>query len=184
MLRPQRHNHDLRSRSGLLPLLCLLGIVGMVSCAAPPSLVETQRVGPLPPDSARNPTYGELVVYSARSSATVGQSEYPLHTDYVLRGSGAAAVRKVSNQGGLFARDPARVQLLPGDYQVKALVEGGGYVVVPVTIEPGRRTVVDLDGTVMPQKPGSDPRWVKLADGQVVGWQARDELDTDSSRSH
>jgi len=44
------------------------------------------------------------------------------------------------------------------------------------------RGVKVLDGTVVPQSPGADPRWVKLPDGQVVGWQARGELKTDSSR--
>jgi hypothetical protein len=162
--------------------ICLFGLIATVSCAGMPPFVQTEQVGPLPPQSARDWSGGVLVVYSARHSGTVGQSEYPLHTDYRIRGPGGRSTLNVANQAGLFAQDPVPVKLLPGEYQVEALVEGGGYVVVPVIVEAGERTIVDLDGAVMPQDVGSDSRWVRLPDGQVVGWQAHGGMDTQSSR--
>jgi len=181
MLQTQRHNHTARARV-LASLVSLLSVIGAVSCTASHSWIQTEPVGPLTPDLPRSPRDGELVVYSARHSSTVGQSEYPQHTDYGIRGPGADAFHPVANQAGLFAQDPAPLKLVPGEYRVKALVEGGGYVVVPVIIEAGKRTVVDLVGTVMPQNPASDSHWVKLRDGQVVGWQARSGLNTGPGR--
>ncbi|MGH8140176.1 MAG: hypothetical protein ACREVV_18520 [Steroidobacteraceae bacterium] len=61
---------------------------------------------------------------------------------------------------------------------MKALAVDSGYVDVPVVIEPRRTTVVDVDGTALPQgarasaDSGGNGRWIRLPNGHVVGSQA------------
>ena len=45
-------------------------------------------------------------------------------------------------------------------------------MVVPVVIEADKTTVVDLDGTALPQGAPEDNDLVKLPGGHVVGWRA------------
>jgi len=109
------------------------------------------------------------VVYSATYVTASNQSLYPAHSDYTLSDQSGHPY-DIHNRAGLFGSDPAQVHLLPGRYEVKALRTGGGYVVVPVLIEAGQKTVLDLDGTTMPQQAANDV--VRLPDGQVIGWRA------------
>ncbi|HVO46409.1 MAG TPA: hypothetical protein VMT29_08740 [Steroidobacteraceae bacterium] len=98
-----------------------------------------------------------------------------MHTPYTIFGKGDEVVRNVENTSGLFSKDPEAVWLHPGEYHVKALATGAGYVVIPVVIESQRTTVVDLDGSALPQgsRSGRDgdggAGWVRLPDGHVVG---------------
>ncbi len=150
-------------------LLGALALVAMAGCAGHPPYVVQEAVGPL---RVRPPHEGELVVYSATYVSTNEQSEYPTHTDYTLSDESGARLRQVANHSGDFGSDPARVRLPAGRYQVKALVSGGGYVVVPVIIEAGKKTIIDLDGTALPQNLPADNDVVRLPDGHVVGWRA------------
>jgi hypothetical protein len=110
-------------------------------------------------------------VYSAPRVGTYAQSEYPVHTDYTIYSRDDKVVRRVDNRAGSFYQDPATVSLRPGVYRLKALTERGGFVVVPVIIEAGKTTVVDLDGTAIPQHSQAEGQWVRLPDGHIVGWQ-------------
>jgi hypothetical protein len=81
-------------------------------------------------------------------------------------------IERVANQAGSFNANPATVRLSPGEYHVKALVARGGFVIVPVVIEAGKKTVVYLDGEALPQNPSANDDFVRLPDGHVVGWRA------------
>jgi hypothetical protein len=115
---------------------------------------------------------GSLLVYSETYAPTVEQSEYPRHTDYTISTMQGARIKRVSNGAGLFASDPLRVSLPPGKYQICAQYTGGAFVTVPIVIEPGKTTVLDLDGEPFPQKSRSPPNAIDNADGRVVGWMA------------
>jgi hypothetical protein len=159
-------------------LLCLAAVLGLAAgCAASVPLVLHDPVGPAPRVSSSN-IEGRLVVYSATRVTMADQSEYPVHTAYTIYGPRGAVIQRVDNTAGLFSKDPVAVSLPQGEYRVKALAVGSGYVVVPVVIVARQTTVVDLDGTALPQ--GRDAAaassvggpWVRLPDGHVVGSQA------------
>jgi len=131
--------------------LYLWGLASMGGCAASNPIVLHTPVGPQGSYASPPATQGMLVVYSASHAGTYGQSEYPVHTDYTISRRDGGIVQRVENRAGSFYQYPATVSLRPGEYQVKALAERGGWVVVPIIIEAGKTTVVNLDGTAVPQ---------------------------------
>jgi hypothetical protein len=154
--------------------ICVVGLTlfsGGCAVARGP-LVLREAVGPQSPDTGAPLVQGNLVVYSAHRVTTYAQSEYPVHTDYTIYNLGGKVIERVANTAGSFNQDPATVRLPPGEYRVKALLERGGQVIVPVIVERGRTTIVDLDGTAFPQDANAQGRWVRLPDGHVVGWQS------------
>jgi hypothetical protein len=163
-------------------LVCLVGLAAMTGCSMRAPLVVQNPVGPQRLHPPRRRTDGDLVVYSGRHAATYAQSEYPVHTEYTIATPDDKVIERVANQTGPFSADPEKVHLAPGKYHVKALAERGGFVVVPVVIEAGKTTVVDLDGEALPQSEDADAHgdadadaageWVRLPDGHVVGWRA------------
>jgi hypothetical protein len=79
-------------------------------------------------------------------------------------------MRLVDNLSGSFYQTPMTVSLPPGEYKVKARATNSGLVDVPVIVKENKTTIVDLDGTILPQhKPTGAGQWVRLPDGQVIG---------------
>jgi hypothetical protein len=150
-------------------------MVLVAGCATNQPLILHDAVGPLAPPVTSNSSEGRLIVYSATRVTTADQSEYPIHTPYTIYGSGDKVVRRVANTAGLYSQTPAAVSLPQGEYHVKALAAGSGYVLMPVIIVAGKTTIVDLDGTALPQgtdassESDSAAQWVRLPDGHVVG---------------
>lgn len=149
--------------------ICLMLLTSLGACSAPTVIVRTP-VGPAPPLAQRR--IGKLIVYSATYTPTVEQSEYSVHTNYTIATPNDKVIERVDNATGTFNSKPASVALPPGEYHVRAQYDGGGFVVVPVVIEPGKTTIVDLDGEALPQHPDTNPDKVRLPDGHVVGWRA------------
>jgi hypothetical protein len=112
------------------------------------------------------PGGGTLIVYSATYASTLEESEYRVHTDYTIATPNDAVIERVSNRTGSFDQRPASVSLRPGEYHVRAQYGGGRFIVVPITVEPGRTTIVDLTGSPLP--PGATV--TRLPDGTVAGW--------------
>ncbi|HEY4215445.1 MAG TPA: hypothetical protein VGM84_28495 [Steroidobacteraceae bacterium] len=150
-------------------LVVSLAAVVLTACAAPPTVIVPKAVGP---QHVHRPTEGELLVYSATYVGIGEAGLYPVHTDYTVSDTSGKELERIANRSGPFASRPAPVDLPPGQYQVKALLQGSGYVVVPVVIEVGRQTVLDLDGTALPQNVRSE-EFVRLPDGRVIGWNAQ-----------
>jgi hypothetical protein len=117
------------------------------------------------------------MVYSATRVTTADDSEYPVHTPYTIYGPDDKLIRNVNNTAGLFSQAPSTVSLPPGQYHVKALAADAGFVIVPVVIVPHRTTIVDLDGTALPQQGAAqsddDAHLVRLPNGRVIGAQPR-----------
>jgi hypothetical protein len=163
--------------TAILHLAAMLGVVA--GCATNQPLILHDAVGPLAPPVTSGNSEGRLIVYSATRVTTADQSEYPIHTPYTVYGSGGKVVQRVTNTAGLYSQAPQAVSLPQGEYHVKALAAGSGYVVMPVIIVAGKTTIVDLDGTALPQdtdasaaRSGSAAQWVRLPDGRVVGSRA------------
>lgn len=158
-------------------LVCLVSLAAMTGCAVRAPLVVRNAVGPQRPHVPRPRTDGDLVVYSATHASTYAQSEYPVHTGYTIATKDGKQLERIANEAGPFNANPATVRLPPGEYRVTALADRGGFVVVPFIVEAGKKTVVDLDGEALPQhtnSAASDPDWVRLPDGHVVGWRAKE----------
>lgn len=142
-------------------LICLLLLMSPPDCAAR-----------APEPHAAAPSSGDLLVYSATYAPTLEQSEYPAHTNYTIATPDDKIIEHVTNATGTFNSRPARVSLPAGQYHVRAQYNGGRFVTIPVTIEPGKTTVIDLDGEPISQGRAAAREMVRLPDGQVVGWSA------------
>jgi hypothetical protein len=118
------------ARAESIAVCLLLGALALAGCASPPQAYERKS--------------GDLVVYSATFAPTVEQSEYPAHTDYTVATVDDTLIEHVTNQAGPFEAYPVTVRLPVGDYHVRAQYDGGRFIVVPVVIEAGKTTVVDL----------------------------------------
>jgi hypothetical protein len=56
---------------------------------------------------------------------------------------------------------------------VKARSQDYGNIEAPVVIKNGRTTILYLDGSTQPHPSAADrPKFVRLPDGQLVGWAA------------
>jgi hypothetical protein len=137
--------------------------------ASPPSAAEKPNAAAPSPSSGRN---GDLIVYSATYSPTLEQSEYPAHTNYTIATVDDQVIEHVKNATGTFNSRPARVSLPAGEYHVRAQYDRGGFVIVPIVIEPGKTTVVDLDGAALSRHLSVGNEVVRLPDGHVIGWQS------------
>lgn len=112
---------------------------------------------------------GDLVVYSATFAATLEEGEYPAHTDYTLATTGDEVIEHVTNRTGSFDKRPATLSLASGQYHVRAQYQRGGFIVIPVTIEPGKTIILDLDGA---PSAGGASDLIRLPDGTVAGWRS------------
>ncbi|HEY0341072.1 MAG TPA: hypothetical protein VGC34_09725 [Steroidobacteraceae bacterium] len=144
----------------------MLGALLAASCSTEVTVSDT--VGPARPLPRGD--LGQLVVYSATrvGSGPLEDPDYFVHTDYTLIDA-AGAKRAVVNQEGVRGEDVRSLPLAPGRYHVRA-AGSQGMVVVPVLIVAGRTTMVDLDGSVLGRTDTRTGDWVRLPDGQAIGW--------------
>ena len=166
---------ELRRKFSLLnAILFLAGSILVPGCAPTPTTVVQKTVGPRP-EAAREGQSGFLTVYSASIWTTADDRSSSLlsYTDYEVRAFGGTTFKHVVNGD----EEPAQVDLPPGHYLVVAQSDTSGTVSVPVAIERGKTTVVHLGREQDRGKflAGTDKAdLVRLPDGQVVGYRARD----------
>ncbi len=173
------------------------GLLWLVGCASEPSVALREPVGPAPAGQAKTSDEGYLQVYSARlKEGNLAPSftawewdywDYPFqknaftyglaHTDYVILTKDGHEFRYVRNATNPADPQPALVPLPPGRYEVKAEAEETDGrlvdVTLPVLIEPGRTTVAHLSGHWKPKAHFTESDVVRLPDGQIAGWLAR-----------
>jgi hypothetical protein len=150
--------------AGILPLAA--------SCTA--SRVVIGPVGPQPLTAEAPAPTGYLKVYTATENHNDGDVHYFPHTSYTIYSEdGKTVVKKVANGINIHDEDPSLVQLPDGKYIVLAEAEHSGMVRIAVIIEPGQLTKVDLQyGWKQRTAPGNAADWVRLPNGQIVGWRA------------
>lgn len=130
-------------RPAARPGLAAIVVACAAACGPTPRWVAPDAVGPAPAVISDD---GELVVYSADDAIDTADADHPHHRRYVIRTSDGTVLRAVLNQDGPFGQDPEQVALSPGRYVVDTSATNFGPVRVPVVIEPGRTTIVHLDG--------------------------------------
>lgn len=171
----------------------LAGALFLVAgCATTPKLASLAPVGPAPNAPPQPSGQGYLQVYSARPLAdkNVNMREFfwddyqasnqfprtPAHTGYTIYTWDGRFLRKVTNASNRDEPQPTRVTLPPGLYQIKAEAKGDNpqpfTVRVPVLIEPGKTTMVHLEGNWQPERAFTDNEVVRLPNGEIVGWNA------------
>jgi len=150
--------------------LGLVALTSLAACAGGLPYVLQNAVGPQ--SASTGSGTGTLIVYSATYAPVVEQSEYPIHTDYTVATLGDHVIERVSNGTGSFFSDPAKVSLPAGEYHVRAQYDRGGFVTIPVVIEAGKITTLDLDSAAMPRGTSPQPEPIRLPDGRVVGWRS------------
>ena len=169
------------------------GLVWVAGCASTPKVAIGEPVGPAPSGSANVSGQGHLEVYSAWQERPVAENlseylwEYDMgdnalasglaHSSYIIRDGNGKVLRFVPNSQSPTDPQPTRVTLSPGHYQIEAQAEETGgktlTVLLPVLIEPGKTTVVHLLGRWKPKGQFSESDVVRLPDGQIAGWLAR-----------
>jgi hypothetical protein len=96
------------------------------------------------------PATGQLQVFTAmgwesRPDSAVSTALY-VHSAYRVLTPAGQVIRRVGNAGRTATYpDPDVVSLAAGNYRVWAQAAGRGRVDLPVTIAPGRKTVIYLD---------------------------------------
>jgi hypothetical protein len=174
--------------------ILMLALLGTAGCVSSSSVSRLPGVGPAPSLAPASGSVGFLQVYSARERVPIninveefiwnndyGRNEFlygDAHTAYSLYSPGGQLLMQIPNATGMNDADPTLVNLAPGDYQVKAEAadDSGSIstVMVPVCVQAGLTTLVRLDGQWTVRTTGADDRWVRLADGSVVGWHCSD----------
>jgi hypothetical protein len=88
---------------------------------------------------------GYLKVYSATNEFKDGNAWYFPHSSYAIYTTDGKLLKNVENHISRNDEIPEIVPLPVGFYTVVARAEKDGYVRVPVVINLGQRTIVDLD---------------------------------------
>jgi len=157
-----------------LAVVLLLGILPLVvSCGVEPKTVTLQPVEPGPIGQRAAVATGYLKVYTAVKSYPYDRQYYYAHTAYGIYDLDGHRVRSVDNEASFHTPVPEVVPLPAGRYNVVAWADGYELVKVPVMIELGRLTVVNLENhgrAGLPEDGHGD--LVRTSDGRVVGWSA------------
>jgi hypothetical protein len=154
--------------------LNIILLAALAGCAAPsPSKVTVEQpVGPdlAPPRVDPGKGRGQLVVYTATEINDQVDAYSPTHSSYSIYTMDEKLVKRVDNRSGSFYQNPEPVPLTPGKYKIKGRATNSGEVTVPVIVEEKKTTIVDLEGTHLPQhKPTGAGQWIRLPNGQVIG---------------
>ena len=161
----------------------------LVGCASTPQIAISEGVGPAPMERAEAPGKSVLQVYSARVKALTdlnreeflwnndfGKNAFlyeAAHTDYTICTRDGKVLQRVRNARNPNDPEPAVVPLPPGNYEVKANARGFGLVTIPVVIEPGNVTMVNLQRGENPVVASvAKSNAVLLGDYRIVGWRA------------
>jgi len=118
---------------------------------------------------------GYLKVYSDTDSYNDGDLMYYPHSEYSIYTPDGTRFKTVPNHLSNNDETPEVVPVPVGSYYVVAKSEFEGFVRVPVVINGGQTTVVNLEKTRTSNTDaqGVDPsRGVKTSTGHVVGWRA------------
>lgn len=178
--------------------ILILALLGTAGCVSSPSVSRLPGVGPAPSLAPASGSVGFLQVYSARERVPIningeefywngdyGRNDFlyrDAHTAYSLYSPTGQLLVQIPNAKGMNDADPTLLKLTPGDYQVKAEAadDNGAIstVMVPVCVQAGLTTLVHLDGQWSVRTTGADDRWVRLANGSVVGWHCSDSEGT------
>jgi len=166
-------NRNARMRQRWLTLL-LPGILCLgAACALMSKPVTLAPVGPDPYGRPTSGPMGFLEVYTTVKCYPYDRQWYYAHTAYGVYGPDDKRVKSVGNDVYMYVVEPEVVDLPPGWYSIVGWADGNILVRVPVLIEAGRLTQVNLEtkGKASFTGPGTN-NLVRMDDGRIVGWPA------------
>jgi len=89
---------------------------------------------------------GYLTVFSSTEQTQWGDGAYYyVHTGYRIFNASGKAVKWVNNHDDTADETPAKVELAPGKYLIRAQSDKNGYVTIPVVIKLDHTTAVRLE---------------------------------------
>ncbi len=164
-------------------------MIFLAGCATSSTLTVTNPVGPAPTEHANTAGACSLEVYSARVRAPIdpnkeeflwnndfGRNDFlyePAHTDYTIYTQDGKVFQHVKNARNYEDSQPAVVNLPPGTYRIHTRARDFGWVNVPVVIEPGKLTVVDVQREPNPVEESVDRGDAVVLGGErIIGWRA------------
>jgi hypothetical protein len=166
-----------------------MAVICLAGCASSAPLTVSGPIGPAPTERAKAASGSSLQVYSARVRATVdanmeeffydddfGKNDFlyeRAHSDYTICSRDGKVLQHVRNARDLNDPKPAVVPLPPGPYEVKARARDFGLVTIPVVIEAGKLTMVNLQRGQNPVVESvARTNAVCLGGNLIVGWRA------------
>ena len=179
-----------------------LTLVGTMACltgcaTGSPEIRLSEAVGPAPGAASEAGNASTLQVYSARQRQAyidVNLEEFRMNNDfgrndflyeaapgdYTICTADGQVLRRVHNSRNSEDETPAVVNLAPGRYTVLAQARDLGTVEVPIVVEPGKRTVVNLQRYRRIADTAEKTELVWLPGSMVVGWKAAENGKTHS----
>ena len=172
-------------------------VVCLIGCASAEPVAVSGPVGPAPAGRAQASGRSSLQVSSARVRAPVdvnkeeflwnndfGKNDFsyePAHSDYTICTRDGKVLEHVRNARNANDPEPAVVPLPPGNYEVKAKARDYGVVTIPVVVEAGKLTLVNLQRGENPVVDSvAKANAVLLGGYRIVGWQAKSSAWPDS----
>ncbi len=105
----------------------------------------------------------------------------PAHSDYTICTQDGKVLKHVRNSRDPNDTQPAMVPLAPGKYEVKAQTRDWGVITVPVVVEAGKPTIVNLQRGQNPVVESVARSNAVSLDGYlIVGWRAKGSAWPDS----
>ena len=158
----------------LLALVTVAGALWTCSCTLMQQPVAVAPVGPGPGSQTALADTGFLKVYTEVECYPYDEDLYYYsHTAYGIYDLDGNRIKSVQNTASFHSLNPMKVALPPGQYAVVGWSDAYQLVKVPVRIEAGRLTTVNLEKNdhQLFQKAKAD-ELVYTADGRIVGWSA------------
>jgi hypothetical protein len=126
------------------PLILSFGSPSVVQ-ARDKSLLSPGPVRPSGLDYRTDLPRGYLKVYSAIEKFNDGEAWYFPHSSYTIYTTDGKLLKNVENHNSRRDEIPEVVVLPVGSYVIVARAEKDGYVRLPVVIDEGQQTILDLD---------------------------------------
>jgi hypothetical protein len=164
-----------------LRLLMAVGLASLaVACMTQQPVVFSHAVGPNPMGQTESTSMGfltvytEMYTYSARNTYPLtDMTYYSVHTDYRIYDTGGHLLENINNAAAYHEPTPNTVALPPGRYLISGYTDGDRLVKVPVVIESGPTTIVNLETNHNKRFRGATAsEVVRSSDGQIIGWSA------------
>jgi len=151
----------------ILLFLCASTLPGVAACAT--TSVTVAPVGPGLTSRSVSGAAGYLKVFTATHQVDVDfEAYFHPHAGYRVEDNAGRTVKFVPNHSSDEDEAPDVVGLPPGRYNVVGESTWYGIVTVPVVIEQGKTTMVQLDGRW--HGGAHDDSLVHLPDGETIGW--------------
>lgn len=143
----------------------------LAGCSTTPIVLNP--VGPPPPGATAPPHQGYLQVYTPTEARNEGEDTYYPHSGYHIYTASGVRWKHVPNRIDTTDESPMVVVLPAGNYKIVARADGYGRITVPVVINGGTLTEVNLETWNRKKTPpNNEAAVVQLPNGYVVGWRA------------